>query len=68
MGADPLPIDHGRLHERVIDVGAVAVLRDVALRLHQPFEPGRLEGLAEERLRQFHGAPGILEVLHRFNP
>ena len=49
-------IDDGRPHPLVIDLGTVAVFRDVALGLRQLLEKCGFDVLAEKLLRQIHDA------------
>src|ERR1700680_2759166 len=59
-------VHHCRLHELAVDLGAVAVLRDVALRQRQFFQEATLQIGIENLPGNLHHAARVLNYLYGF--
>src|SRR5262249_36747469 len=64
VGADLLPIHHGRPHELLVDTASISVFRKIALRRNQPLHELRLKLITENALRQLYAAPDKEHTLH----
>src|SRR5574337_200919 len=68
MGANRAEVYHRRLHELLIDMAAVLVLKEVTSNSFEPFQERGLIRSAKQLFGQLDDAPGVLDDLYRLYP